>query len=190
MDSLYVCLFSNGHVKVGRSATPSVRVSQHADRVKCLGIWLDRVEYWDARNAVMAEAVLIGRCAAHASARHDNEWFVGLSFDQVCEWAAEVANTEFRTNQTPGHLREYLQREPDAMSVSELRKAMNALGADLQDDAQIRQWIAVDAEGNFKRQPGAAYAMCLERATNGRVKRQVMRPNDAHLIWPELAQPS
>lgn len=187
MESLYVCLFSNGHIKVGRSAKPSARVTQHADRVKCLGIWLDRVEYWEAENAVMAEAFLIGKCAGHATARNDNEWFVGLSFGRVCEWAAEAAGTMFLANVVPGHLREYL-RSPGAMSVSQLAQAMNALGAELSDDAQIRQWIAVDAEGNFKRQPGAAYAMCMERATSGRVTRQAMRPNDAHLIWPELAR--
>lgn len=186
MESLYVCLFSNGHIKVGRSATPSARVSQHADRVKCLGIWLDRVDYWSALNAVMAEAQLIGKCASKASARHDNEWFTGLVYDEVCQWAGEAAAAVFHVNRVEGHLREYLRRD-DALSVSELREAMNALGCDIADDAQIRQWIAVDAAGNFKRQPGAAYAMCLERATNGAVTRKAMRPNDAHLIWPELA---
>jgi len=40
MDNLYVCHFSNGHIKVGRSVDPMARIAAHADRVGCLGIEL------------------------------------------------------------------------------------------------------------------------------------------------------
>ena len=33
MISLYVCLFSNGHLKVGRSVNALARISQHEERV-------------------------------------------------------------------------------------------------------------------------------------------------------------
>jgi len=33
MSHLYVCHFSSGHIKVGRSIDPVARVAQHADRV-------------------------------------------------------------------------------------------------------------------------------------------------------------
>ncbi len=36
MISLYVCLFSNGHLKVGRSVNALARISQHEERVSCL----------------------------------------------------------------------------------------------------------------------------------------------------------
>jgi hypothetical protein len=144
------------------------------------------VECADARGAIR-EARLITRCVEAATSRHDNEWFVGLDFETVCEWATEVAGTHlFHPSDRAGHLREYLRQE-GSLTVSQLREAMNAYGCDLKDDAQLRQWVAVDDAGNFKRQPGAAYAMSLERATNGAVTRTAMRPNDARLIWPELA---
>ena len=34
MSSLYVCLFSNGHLKVGRSVNALARISQHEERVE------------------------------------------------------------------------------------------------------------------------------------------------------------
>ena len=36
MSALYVCLFSNGHLKVGRSVNALARISQHEERVSCL----------------------------------------------------------------------------------------------------------------------------------------------------------
>lgn len=32
------------------------------------------------------------------------------------------------------------------------------------------------------------HCVAIERRTDGRVKRQDLRPNDWHLIWPELVQ--
>ena len=36
MSVLYVCLFSNGHLKVGRSVNAMARISQHEERVEQL----------------------------------------------------------------------------------------------------------------------------------------------------------
>jgi len=36
--------------------------------------------------------------------------------------------------------------------------------------------------------PNPIYAAAIERATNGAVTRQDLRPNDWWLIWPELAE--
>jgi len=36
--------------------------------------------------------------------------------------------------------------------------------------------------------PNPAYCFAIERATNGLVTRQDLRPNDWWLIWPELAE--
>lgn len=63
---------------------------------------------------------------------------------------------------------------------------MNELGADLKDDAQIRQWAAEPREGKSVRRPDAANARFLELATKGDVTRQDMRPDDFAAIWPEL----
>lgn len=76
------------------------------------------------------------------------------------------------------HLREYLDL-PGALSVAELRHRMNELGADINHDAQIRQWA------NGVRTPNPANCLYLERATYGKVNRQSMRA-DFRAIWPEL----
>lgn len=68
------------------------------------------------------------------------------------------------------------------MSAAAIRQRMNELGADVKDDAQVRQWAA-------SRWPDAANARYLELATKGKVTRQDMRPKDFADIWPELAGP-
>lgn len=77
------------------------------------------------------------------------------------------------------HLREYLAQE-GSLSAAAIRQRMNELGAEVKDDAQIRQWAA-------SRWPDAANARYLELATKGKVTRQDMRPKDYADIWPELA---
>lgn len=91
-DSLYVCHFSTGHIKVGRSIDPVGRIATHTDRVACLGVEL--VEHFIAACAGASEpreAILIARCVAAADKRHQNEWFTGLDYMEVCDWAAQAA---------------------------------------------------------------------------------------------------
>ncbi len=94
MQSLYVCLFSNGHIKVGRSDKPFLRIATHADRVSCLGVAVVGQQVFECvGRASLAEAELIRRCVAAASKRNAVEWFEGLHFDTVCGWAMEAATT-------------------------------------------------------------------------------------------------
>lgn len=80
------------------------------------------------------------------------------------------------------HLREYLSQE-GSLSAAAIRQRMNELGADVKDDAQVRQWAAA-------RRPDPANARYLELATKGVVSRRDMRPDDYADIWPELAGPA
>lgn len=94
MQSLYVCLFSNGHIKVGRSDKPMIRIATHADRVACLGVSVAAHRAFECvGRASLAEAELIRRCAAAASKRNAVEWFEGLDFELVAAWTAELAET-------------------------------------------------------------------------------------------------
>jgi hypothetical protein len=94
MQSLYVCIFSNGHIKVGRSDKPFLRIATHADRVSCLGVTVvDQQVFECVGRASLAEAELIRRCAEAASKRNAVEWFEGLHFEIVCAWAMELAAT-------------------------------------------------------------------------------------------------
>lgn len=92
MESLYVCLFSNGHIKVGRSIDPISRIAQHADRVSCFGVTLADHFIVECPTVLFGEARLIDRCVEACETRHNNEWFAGLDFGEVCEWAAEAAH--------------------------------------------------------------------------------------------------
>ena len=76
------------------------------------------------------------------------------------------------------NLSEYLS-SPGALTVGELRKRSG-----VPSDAQIRQW----QHGYANRRPGPAHCVAIERATNGAVTRRDLRPDDWHLIWPELAK--
>lgn len=49
--------------------------------------------------------------------------------------------------------------------------------------AQVSQWV------NGIRPVPAHYCLAIERATQGAVTRQDLRPDDAHLIWPDIKAP-
>lgn len=74
------------------------------------------------------------------------------------------------------NLDQYLNSE-GALTLPELR---NRIG--VKSDAQLRQW----RDRWNGRQPSPQYAMSIESATEGRVKRWDVRPADWHLIWPDL----
>lgn len=74
------------------------------------------------------------------------------------------------------NLSEYFA-QPGSLSVSELR-----VRAGVPSDAQIRQW----QHGYSNRRPGPVHCVAIERATAGAVTRRDLRPDDWHLIWPEL----
>lgn len=73
-------------------------------------------------------------------------------------------------------LDDYLNSE-GSLSVADLAAAIRCA------PAQIRQWKAT-AKGD--RLPGAAYCSAIEQATERRVCRWDLRPDDWHRIWPEL----
>ena len=66
---------------------------------------------------------------------------------------------------------------PGAMTVGEL-----ALAVGVKQPAQVRQWL----HGYAGRMPSPMYCVAIERATDGAVTRRDLRPDDWHLIWPEL----
>lgn len=102
MEALYVCHFSDGHIKVGRSVDPLGRIASHAERVSCLGVELvasHQTQHVD--QIVKREAALIAMCSGAASERHKNEWFLGLDFAKVCGWADECAYAELKQPEFP-----------------------------------------------------------------------------------------
>ena len=95
-EYLYVCHFSNGHIKVGRSIHPKSRIAQHADRVACIGVELIESHLvLCAGYSVPAETALIQQCTELATKRNKNEWFEGLDYESVCEIANSLALQDF-----------------------------------------------------------------------------------------------
>ena len=95
-EYLYVCHFSNGHIKVGRSISPKARIASHTDRVGCLGVNL--VSHHIAKcvgPSTPAEAALIEKCTNLTSKRNKNEWFEGLDYETVCAHADRFAAYDF-----------------------------------------------------------------------------------------------
>jgi DNA-binding transcriptional regulator YdaS (Cro superfamily) len=74
------------------------------------------------------------------------------------------------------NLHDYLN-SPGCLSVAELVAAIGA-----KSPAQIRQW----QHGYANRQPSPENCVSIEQATSGQVRRWDLRPDDWHLIWPEL----
>lgn len=75
------------------------------------------------------------------------------------------------------NLHDYLRSE-GALSVEALAKAIGA-----KDPAQVRQWRSP----NSTRKPSAPYCVLIEKATQGAVTRQDLRPHDWRETWPELS---
>lgn len=101
-DFLYVCHFSNGHIKVGRSIEPMGRIAAHVDRVACFGVELS--EHFIAECVGASEpreSHLIARCAEAAKQRHKHEWFTGLDYLTVCDWAHDAARLVIAPVVTP-----------------------------------------------------------------------------------------
>ena len=93
MSYLYVCRFSNGHIKVGRSIDPVSRIASHESRVACMGVML--VQHFSVLCQgpdIPAEAALIARCTEAASKRFLEEWFEGLDYGNAVRWADEAAS--------------------------------------------------------------------------------------------------
>lgn len=96
MEALYVCAFSNGALKVGRSSDPAARIAQHQKRVSCVGVSLTNSRHAVCNSRVTAaEADLIARCAERSSERYSNEWFIGIPFDEACRLMQECAEREY-----------------------------------------------------------------------------------------------
>lgn len=130
-DFLYVCEFSNGHIKVGRAVDPASRVAQHAERVACLGITLDRhAQFACGESAAEAESLLIHRCKAHADQQHKQEWFTGLQFFDVRDWAEGLARASGAT--------------PDDEQAPDFRAIVRRLCADGMTQTAIAQHCGCD----------------------------------------------
>lgn len=176
-ESLYVCEFSSGQIKVGRSIQPQARIAAHADRVACVGVELVDYRTFACRgSAVQPEDDLIALCSEAASLRLKSEWFCGLEFTLVCQWAAELAEREYPDPSDPASpLRLYLNSLPQGG----IKKLASELGIGPVYLTQL-------ADGFHGKEPGGILCVRIEQATKGAVTRRHLRA-DWRFMWPELA---
>ena len=176
MEYLYVCHFSNGHIKVGRSIDPKSRISSHVERVSCLGVTLETHQTFPVSGpAEHAEAALIDLCCNAAEKRHKSEWFVGIDYQVACEWAAECAERLYVVDPS-SKLRSYFFSldKPDRMSFA----------------ANVHTSVGhLNNCAYGYTTPNAALCVLIEQASGGEVTRQELR-DDWQAIWPELTETS
>ena len=75
------------------------------------------------------------------------------------------------------NLHDYLN-SPGSLTVSELAKAIG-----VKNPAQVRQW----QHGYANRLPSPENCWAIEQATEAKVTRRDLRPDDCERIWPDLA---
>jgi hypothetical protein len=163
MQSLYVCLFSNGHIKVGRSIDAESRIAQHADRVSCMGVEL--VNHFTAPctgSAGKAEALLIAQCSGRATRRHKNEWFVGLDFDEVTQWAQDCASKLPVPNVEIG-LAEIDFDQPDFPLILAHLKVAGKTQAEVAEACRCKQSTISDINSGRTKDPSFAVGSALVR---------------------------
>ena len=143
MEYLYVCHFSNGHIKVGRSIDPVSRIASHVDRVGCMGVELiEHCTFECAGLSVPGELILINRCVDACDRRYKNEWFTGLDYLQVCEWAndaaAHIPTTQEPSKETFG-TRLTAARRAKGLTQAQLGQGMGTDGVSI-NKAAISGW--------------------------------------------------
>lgn len=170
MNHLYVCRFSNGFIKVGRSVDPKSRVASHAERIACVGIELVEHNVFECVNDVIrAESELISFCKTHASKQIKNEWFDGLDFNFVSDAAKRFSATIFPIIEKPiSKPKKQQTPEEIAESLLEHQKYIARCRYQYVDGA----WV--DKSPLSPHWP------------DSQVERWDLRPDDWHMIWPEL----
>ena len=174
MHYLYACHFSNGHIKVGRSINPMARIASHEDRVSCLGVELVEHQIFECvGHVIQAEAELIRRCGEAAKKTNKNEWFEGLDFLEVCEWAEEVVKLKFEVHENAVQRLDAVQRLGGPAAVARMTGLKSPT---------VHGW----------KQIPAGHCPVIERALGGAVTVEEMRPDvQWHRVkdksWPNPA---
>lgn len=178
MEYLYVCHFSNGHIKVGRSIAPKGRIASHADRVACMGVELAEHFIVECKgSATLAEAELIRQCVEQSAKRNKSEWFEGLTFSAVCGIASACAETDFQAREQVVH-----------QTAADAEKQRLAIAAILEHRKTLRyqiQW-SIDPETKQSVHFWLDTTPEVPHWPESGVMRWDLRHKDWHRIWPEL----
>lgn len=98
---LYLCLFSNGTLKVGRAGNIEGRLKTHAATAECFGIEVQRTASLPFFNPTRAEKTLIDWCSNKAKGRTSREWFTGISFDECLAYLSDLQSCDMGPHPLP-----------------------------------------------------------------------------------------
>lgn len=93
MNTIYVIQFDQGTTKVGCTKEPEVRVRSLMLTAAKFRIGIER--HWVSTPHALAflnEKALIRWCADHAKTTDGAEWFTGLDFETVRDYAAHLVS--------------------------------------------------------------------------------------------------
>ncbi|ROM84142.1 hypothetical protein BK655_12390 [Pseudomonas brassicacearum] len=148
---VYAVLFSDGWLKVGRGRDPKTRITSHAGASSMRNAHLVRsAESGVLANSGAAENQLIAFCESRGEPVHGREWFVGVEFDDVCQFI----NDNFK-----GDCPEYLAEARESKS-RRVESMLNQVFGSGQECPQDPEKTASDQAKWFE---SIAYARILDR---------------------------
>jgi predicted GIY-YIG superfamily endonuclease len=92
---IYIVEFDQGTVKIGQTAKPEERMRSHMWQARKFRI--DVVRHWVSEphmGAFLNEKTLIRWCTERAKETHGDEWFTGLTFEEVKAAAVSIIESD------------------------------------------------------------------------------------------------
>lgn len=105
---VYICLFDNGVIKVGRGKHAPDRISIHVSSARNFGIKLSASEYFVSINPWHSEKKLIEWCDRNSLERTNKEWFFGLDFSDCISEIKKIISDEPEKKKSTIETSEYI----------------------------------------------------------------------------------
>lgn len=92
-SGIYLCLFDQGTLKVGRASNVKTRLSAHRAAGSVFGISVIRTDFVHVESVMQkrAETMLIQWCAKNCTASRSREWFEGVNYDDCLSAAKDIS---------------------------------------------------------------------------------------------------
>lgn len=87
---LYLCLFTDGTLKIGRANNIEKRIRQHKHDGLKFAISIEKSAAVPCVNNMVAERRLIQWGDKNCTSKNCNEWFIGLNFEECLRSAEEI----------------------------------------------------------------------------------------------------
>jgi hypothetical protein len=112
-SGLYLCLFSDGTLKVGRASNVKTRLRSIESAGNCFDIFVVKKTHVFCRDHVKAEKKLIDWCISVCSKQSCREWFKGVNYNECLSMAQSIAD---------GHM-----DDPVTRNIEKVKKLLDRL---------------------------------------------------------------